>query len=67
MESKEIESIEDLLTAIYIQNSRLYDVMVRLLMLQDQESALAMVEAHAKGELYGPPPALIGEEATESD
>lgn len=61
MEEREIDDVTDLLTAIYIQQSRVYDILVRMLMLQDQEVAIAMVEAHEKGELYGPPPALVGE------
>lgn len=62
MEETEISSTEDLLTAIYIQQSRIYDVLVRLLMLQDEDSALKMVDEHARGGLYGPPPALVGED-----
>jgi len=67
MEEREIDDVTDLLTAIYIQQSRMYDILVRMLMLQDQDVALSMVEAHAKGELYGPPPALVGENEQPSE
>ncbi len=60
MESKEIDNIEDLLTAVYIQTSRLYDVMMTLLGLQNEQAALELATRHEQGILIGPAPALKG-------
>lgn len=60
METKELDSLEDLLTAIYIQQSRVYDVMLAILALSSEETAETLMKLHAEGDLMSPPPALKG-------
>lgn len=62
MENRDITDIQDLLTAIYIQQSRTYDVLLAILSGQDKPLAASIIEQHAAGQLLSPPPALIGDE-----
>jgi hypothetical protein len=65
MEEKTLESTEEILTAIYIQQSRMYDVLLLLLGLQSQELVETIMNKHAVGELLSPPPALKGTDEQE--
>jgi hypothetical protein len=60
MEERGLDDSVDLLTAIYIQQSRMYDVIVALLSETNPEMAARIVTAHAAGEILGPVPALKG-------
>jgi hypothetical protein len=62
VENKDITDIQDLLTAIYIQQSRAYDVLLAILGGQDKSLAASIIEQHEAGQLLSPPPALIGDE-----
>jgi hypothetical protein len=62
VENKQIADTQDILTAIYIQQSRVYDVLLAILSGQDKPLAASIIEAHERGELLSPPPALIGDE-----
>jgi hypothetical protein len=60
MEEKTLEGVDEILTAIYIQQSRMYDVLLLLLGLQSQELVETIMNSHEKGVLLSPPPALKG-------
>lgn len=65
MEERELNDAVDLLTAIYIQQSRVYDVLVALLSETNPQLASTIVTAHGAGEILGPVPALKGTEENE--
>lgn len=56
-EQKE-QALEELLAGIYIQNLRVYDVLMMLLALQNPEKANMLEELHKEGKILGPDPAL---------
>jgi hypothetical protein len=64
-EQRTIDSTEDLLTAIYIQQSRTYDVLMSLLAAEHPDIALELMNNHAAGVIVTPAPALRGEDATD--
>lgn len=45
----------------FIMLARIYDVLVTILRDSDEESALALMEVHFKGQLMTPPPWWNGE------
>jgi hypothetical protein len=59
-ELPDIESVDlgETLGGIYVQLSRLYDVMMLLALNADPAAAQAMAENHAKGVLHSPPPVI---------
>jgi hypothetical protein len=59
-ELPDIESVDlgETLGGIYVQLSRLYDVMMLLALNTDPAAAQAMAENHAKGVLHSPPPVI---------
>ena len=58
MSDEQIQSMQELLAGIYIQNLRVYDVLMALLVLQNREVANSLEELHAEGKVVGPDPAL---------
>lgn len=59
---EERPSIEELLSAVLIQQMRSYDVMIHLLAHFDEESAKELYDLHEGFGLYGPMPFPIVEE-----
>lgn len=55
-------SPENALPVLVIQLSRVYDVLVTLLRVQNPELAKMIVSEHAQGKLLSPPPRFIMEE-----
>mgnify|MGYP006270411373 FL=1 len=58
MSDEQKQAIEELLAGIYIQNLRLYDVLMMQLALQNPEKANMLEELHKEGKILGPDPAL---------
>jgi hypothetical protein len=61
-EQRTIDGTEDLLTAIYIQASRMYDVLFTLLTADHPELAQSLIKLHEDGVIVTPQPALRGDE-----
>lgn len=61
METNEelFESIRELLSAIYITDRRIYDVMARLLANLDDEEAQTLMQIHSQGGFITPPPSYM--------
>jgi hypothetical protein len=53
-----VQATQELLAGIYIQNLRVYDVLMALLSKQDQELANKLEQLHTEGKVLGPDPAL---------
>lgn len=58
MSDEQGQAIQELLAGIYIQNLRVYDVLMALLSKQDQQLANKLEELHGEGKILGPDPAL---------
>ena len=58
MSDEQIQSIQELLAGIYIQNLRVYDVLMTLLSLQNVEKANQLEQLHEEGRVLAPDPAL---------
>ena len=58
MSDEQKQAIEELLAGVYIQNLRVYDVLMALLSKQDQELANKLEQLHTEGKVLGPDPAL---------
>ena len=58
MSDEQKQAIEELMAGIYIQNLRIYDVLMAMLILQNREVANSLEELHAEGKIVGPDPAL---------
>jgi hypothetical protein len=56
------QAIQELLAGIYIQNLRVYDVLMTLLSLQNPSKADELEKLHSEGKVLGPDPALKVEE-----
>jgi hypothetical protein len=52
------EAIQEMLAGIYIQNLRIYDILMTSLALQNPEKADALEKMHSEGKVLGPDPAL---------
>ena len=52
------EAMQELLAGIYIQNLRVYDVLMMLLSLQNPQKADELEKLHTEGKILGPDPAL---------
>ena len=55
---EQINALQELVAGIYIQNLRVYDVLMALLSKQDQEIANKLEQLHTEGKVLGPDPAL---------
>lgn len=58
MSDEQIQSMQELLAGIYIQNLRVYDVLMTLLALENPEKANELEQIHTEGRIVGPDPAL---------
>jgi hypothetical protein len=58
MSDEQRQAIEELLAGIYIQNLRVYDVLMTLLALQNPDKANELEKFHTEGKILGPDPAL---------
>jgi hypothetical protein len=52
------EAIQELVAGIYIQQLRIYDVLMTTLALQNPEKANELEKMHSEGKVLGPDPAL---------
>jgi len=62
MSEPELPSIEELLSALLIQEMRNYDILIHLLALKDEEGAGILYDLHKGFGLYGPMPFPVVEE-----
>jgi hypothetical protein len=58
MSDDQKQAFEELLAGIYIQNLRVYDVLMVLLSIQDADKATELENIHREGRILGPDPAL---------
>lgn len=58
MSDEQRQAIEELLAGVYIQNLRMYDVLMVLLSLQNPDKANELEKLHTEGKVLGPDPAL---------
>ena len=58
MSAEQRQAMEELLAGIYIQNLRVYDVLMALLALQNVDKANELEKLHSEGKILGPDPAL---------
>ena len=58
MSAEQKQALEELLAGIYIQNLRVYDVLMTLLALQNAAKANELEKLHSEGKVLGPDPAL---------
>lgn len=58
MSDEQKQAMQELLAGIYIQNLRMYDVLMAILSKQDQALANKLEELHTEGKILGPDPAL---------
>ena len=56
------DNVEMLLTSVVIQQARVYDVMLALLLEQNSDAAKELREMHEAGELWCPPPSFVIDE-----
>ncbi len=61
--SEQFDIVQELLSAIYIQLARNYDMLCMI--VPDQEKMLEMYNRHKEGKVFAPPPALIMDEDDE--
>jgi hypothetical protein len=58
MSENQEQAIQELLAGVYIQNLRMYDVLMVLLSLQNPDKASELENLHKEGRVLGPDPAL---------
>ena len=58
MSDDQKQAFEELLAGIYIQNLRVYDVLMVLLSIQNVDKANELESMHREGRILGPDPAL---------
>lgn len=58
MSDEQIQAMQELLAGIYIQNLRVYDVLMSLLALENPNKANELEQLHKDGKVLGPDPAL---------
>ena len=63
MTDEQFEIIQELLSAIYIQEARNYDMLC--IIANDQEKVIELHNRHREGRVFAPPPSLIMEEENE--
>jgi hypothetical protein len=51
-------AIEELIAGIYIQQLRIYDILMTSLALQNSDKAEELEKMHTEGKVLGPDPAL---------
>jgi hypothetical protein len=58
---RELDSpnMEELLTFVILQQMRMYDVLLAILMDTDQEAAKKLFELHKNHDTWGPPPFIV--------
>lgn len=61
LEDPDVPSVEELLSALLIQEIRNYDVMIHLLAHFDEEGAKKILDLHEGLNLYGPLPFPVEE------
>lgn len=57
MTDEQFEVIQELLSAIYIQLARNYDLLC--LIAKDEDKVLELHQRHTEGKVFSPPPALV--------
>lgn len=60
MTDEQFEIVQELLSAIYIQLARNYDMLC--ISTSNQEKMLEMYNRHKEGRVFAPPPSLIMDE-----
>lgn len=60
MTDEQFEIIQELLSAIYIQEARNYDMLC--IIANDQEKVIELHNRHREGRVFAPPPSLVMEE-----
>ena len=60
MTDEQFEIIQELLSAIYIQLARNYDMLC--ISTSNQEKMLEMYDRHKEGRVFAPPPSLLLDE-----
>jgi hypothetical protein len=60
MTDEQFEIVQELLSAIYIQLARNYDMLC--ISTSNQEKMLEMYNRHKEGRVFAPPPSLLMEE-----
>jgi hypothetical protein len=63
MTDEQFDIVQELLSAIYIQLARNYDMLCMI--VPDQEKMLDMHNRHKEGKVFSPPPALVFEDENE--
>ncbi len=58
MSDEQIQSMQELLAGVYIQNLRIYDVLMSMLAIQNPGRADELEKLHSEGKILGPDPAL---------
>lgn len=66
-ESSPDDQGEDWLPAIFVQVSRVYDMLTVLAFTADKEYTQQVLDAHDKGEFFGPPPRMSATPFLEED
>lgn len=61
--SEQFDIVQELLSAIYIQLARNYDMLC--ISTSNQEKMLEMYNRHKEGKVFSPPPALVFEDENE--
>lgn len=64
MTDEQFEILQELLSGIYVQTARVYDVLM-ITLDKHGGDAIALSDEHAKGHILGPAPLLIDEETDE--
>lgn len=60
MTDEQFEIVQELLSAIYIQLARNYDILC--ISTSNQEKMLEMYNRHKEGRVFAPPPSLLMDE-----
>lgn len=60
MTDEQFEIVQELLSAVYIQLARNYDMLCMI--VPDQEKMLEMYNRHKEGKVFAPAPALVMDE-----
>ena len=58
MSEEQVQAIQEMVAGIYIQQLRIYDVLMAMLVLQNRDRANALEQIHTDGKVVGPDPAL---------
>ena len=58
MSDEQTQAIQELLAGIYIQQLRIYDVLMAMLVLENRDRANALEQIHTDGKVLAPDPAL---------